>query len=107
MTRAGNSHPECSVVMSCYNASAWLSEALDSVLNQTFQDFELIIVDDGSTDDTRKIIEEYAARETRIVSIVKANSGLADSLNVGVARARGRWVARLDADDVCEPERLE
>lgn len=92
--------------MSCYNASRWVDVAIHSVLNQTFYDFEFIIVDDGSTDGTLDALRRHAARDARIVIIAKANTGLGDSLNVGIRRARGEWIARLDADDVCEPTRL-
>lgn len=99
--------PKISVLMSCYNGSRWLREAIDSVLSQTFVDFELILVDDGSTDETWKIIQSYRDRDNRIVAISKKNTGVADSLNVGISQARGAWVARLDQDDICEPTRLE
>lgn len=98
--------PQISVVMSCYNAERWLAESIESVLAQTWRDFEFIIVDDGSTAETGEIIARFAEMDTRIVPISKPNSGLADSLNKGIARARGMWIARLDADDLCEPERL-
>lgn len=98
--------PAVSVLMSCYNAERWLRESVDSVLSQTFRNLELILVDDGSTDDTRAIIQSYCERDSRIVPLFKSNSGLADSLNAGIAIARGAWIARLDADDLCEPERL-
>lgn len=93
--------------MSCYNASKWLEEAIQSVLDQTYTDFEFIIVDDGSEDDTLAILRRYASMDDRIVVIEKPNTGLADSLNVGMKQARGKWIARLDADDICEPARLE
>ena len=99
--------PLVSVVMSCFNASRWLAEAIDSVLAQTFQDFEFIVVDDGSMDATPGIIQGYADVDSRVVVISKPNTGLADSLNVGIARARGSWIARMDADDVSEPTRLQ
>ena len=98
--------PPISVVMSCYNAERWLAESIESVLLQTWPDFEFIIVDDGSTDRTSQIIGNYAKMDSRIVPVSKANTELADSLNKGVACARGIWIARLDADDLCEPERL-
>lgn len=98
--------PPISVVMSCYNAQRWLAESIESVLNQTWRDFEFIIVDDGSIDETSRIIRRYAAQDPRIVQLSKPNTGLADSLNTGIARARGVWIARLDADDLCLPERL-
>jgi glycosyltransferase involved in cell wall biosynthesis len=98
---------EISVVMSCYNASRWLHEAIDSVLSQTFEDFEFLIVDDGSSDETWNIIQSFRDKDQRIVPISKKNTGLADSLNIGIALAKGSWIARLDADDLCEPTRLE
>ncbi len=93
--------------MSCYNGSRWLVEAIDSVLAQTFKNFELILVDDGSKDNTPEIIKAYADRDARVVAVPKKNTGLADSLNAGLALAKGAWVARIDQDDLCEPYRLE
>ena len=98
---------EISVLMSCYNGSRWLSEAIDSVLAQTFKNFEFILVDDGSKDNTLEIIRAYAERDARVVAVSKINTGLADSLNTGLALAQGAWVARIDQDDLCEPCRLE
>lgn len=106
MTAVESGAPLISVVMSCYNAERWLAESIESVLSQTWRNFEFIIVDDGSTDETGRIIAGFAAQDARIVPISKPNTGLADSLNIGIARARGTWIARLDADDLCEPERL-
>lgn len=99
--------PAISVLMSCYNAARWLDLAIKSVLNQTFTDFEFIIINDGSLDNTLDIIERFAATDTRIVVVTKPNSGLSDSLNSGIQKARGAWIARLDADDICLPTRLE
>jgi glycosyltransferase involved in cell wall biosynthesis len=100
-------NPEVTVLMSCYDASRWLRSAIDSVLCQTFENFEFILVDDGSADETWNIIKAYRDRDQRIIAIRKANTGLSDSLNVGIANARGAWIARLDADDLCEPNRIE
>lgn len=107
MSQESHFNPEVSVLISCYNANQWLHEAIDSVLGQTFKSFELILIDDGSTDNTSDIIKEYCKRDARIIPLFKSNTGLADSLNVGIAIARGTWIARLDADDLCEPSRLE
>jgi len=93
--------------MSCYNGSRWLESAINSVLYQTLLDFEFIIVDDGSTDNSLDIIKHYAGRDPRIIVLAKSNTGLTDSLNRGIEIARGEWIARLDADDICEPTRLE
>lgn len=107
MNELQSSVPSVSVLLSCYNGARWLDKAINSVLSQTFKDFEFIIVDDGSTDNSAQIIKRFSEQDTRIVVISKDNTGLADSLNLGVQRARGLWIARLDADDVCEPTRLE
>lgn len=96
-----------SVLMSCYNAERWLSSAIESVLAQTFQDFEFILINDGSNDNTWALIQSYYNKDHRIVPINKPNSGLADSLNQGIKIAQGQWIARLDADDICLPNRLE
>ncbi len=101
------SQPRVTVLMSCYNAEKWLRDAIESVLFQTFTDFEFVIVNDGSRDSTLKIIRSYASKDSRIVVVNKKNTGLADSLNRGIHIARGQWIARLDADDLCEPGRLE
>lgn len=102
-----NLHPRISVVMSCFNAGKFLAEAIESVLQQTFTDFEFILIDDGSTDDTLDIIKRYALKDSRVVLIEKENTGLTDSLNIGIRASRGKWIARLDADDVALPNRLE
>jgi hypothetical protein len=97
--------PTVSVLMAVYNGEAWLREAIDSILGQTFTDLEFVIVDDGSTDGSADIIASY--RDPRIRSIRNArNSGLTRSLNLGLAECRGALVARQDADDVSEPSRL-
>lgn len=95
------------VLMSVYNGERWLEESIISVLNQTFTDFEFIIVDDGSTDQTAEILEQFTQRDSRVRVLTKGNSGLADSLNYGISHSRGEWIARIDADDICEPSRLE
>lgn len=107
MNKLHSVSPAISVLLSCYNGARWLDEAINSVLSQTFGDFEFIIVDDGSTDNSPEIIKRFAEQDARIAVIGKSNTGLADSLNVGIRQARGEWIARLDADDICEPARLE
>lgn len=98
-------HPAVSVVMSVFNGEKFLREAIDSILGQTFRDFEFLIVNDGSRDRTRSILESY--RDHRIVTIHQENAGLARSLNRAIRIARGEYVARQDADDVSLPHRLE
>lgn len=99
--------PEVSILMSCYNGSRWLSEAIESILIQTYKSFELLLVNDGSTDDTWNIIQFYKNLDNRIIAINKKNTGLADSLNLGINMARGRWIVRIDQDDICDTKRLE
>ncbi len=85
--------------MATYNGERFIREAIDSILNQTFSDFEFIIVDDGSTDDTAQIIQSYS--DERIIYIKKElNSGIADSLNIGLVESKGVYIARMDDDDV-------
>lgn len=93
--------------MSVYNGARWLNEAISSVLNQTFTNFEFIIVNDGSTDQSIEIVKHYQQLDSRIVLINKSNTGLADSLNCGLKKARSTWIARIDADDLCETQRLK
>ena len=96
---------EVSIVMSVYNAEKYLREAIDSMLNQTFTNFEFIIVNDGSTDDSLKIIESY--RDERIVILNQKNTGLAKALNKGIDKSKGNFIARMDADDISLPDRLQ
>ena len=99
--------PRISVVMSVYNGEWHLAEAIDSILGQTMSDFELIVIDDGSTDGTPRILEEYAARDDRVrVVRNESNLGLTLSLNRGLGLARGEYFARQDADDISRPQRL-
>ncbi len=102
----GKEVPDVTVLMSVYNGERWLEEVIRSILGQTFANFEFVIVNDGSTDSSLKIIKRFAGQDSRIHIIDKPNSGLADSLNQGINIARGKWIARIDADDLCEPERL-
>lgn len=93
--------------MPAYNVEKYVEEAIDSILAQTFPDFELIIVNDGSRDKTKQIIQRRALRDKRIVFIdSEQNRGVATSLNVGIQVARGKYIARMDADDIVLPERL-
>ena len=98
--------PRISVVLPVYNGEQHLNEAVGSILNQTFQDFELIIVDDGSTDATPAILEEFARSDGRIRLYKQTNSGLVASLNRLCRLARGAYIARMDADDISLPERF-
>ncbi len=96
-----------SVVMSVYNAEKHLDEAIQSILNQTYKNFEFIIINDGSTDKSLEIIEKYKSQDTRIVFISRENRGLVASLNEGIELAQGKYIARMDADDISLPQRFE
>ncbi len=98
--------PKVSVITPTYNCKPFLSEAIESVLAQTFQDWELIIIDDGSTDNTRAAIERFF-NDPRVVYIFQENRGLACARNSGFKAAKGEYLALLDADDRWKPERLK
>ena len=93
--------------MSAYNAERYIAEAIESILQQTYQDFEFIIIDDGSSDQTRSILDLYAKKDNRIRLIInQKNLGLIASLNKGIDHANGAWIARIDADDIALPDRF-
>jgi len=99
-----SSEPRVSVVIATYNRSAFLPSTLQSVLEQRFQDFELIVVDDGSSDDTRQTVAPY---ESRIRYFYQENKGPSAARNFGVRQARAPWIAIQDSDDLCAPNYLE
>jgi len=99
-------NPKVTVLMSVYNGERYLQKAIDSILGQTFNDFEFLIVNDGSTDKTVEILENYNDPRIKIINNEK-NIGLTKSLNKGLKLARGEYIARQDADDISMPERLE
>ncbi len=98
--------PKITVLLSVYNDEKYIGKAIDSILSQTFKDFELLIIDDSSTDKTRDIIQSYKDPRIRLVKNNK-NIGITKSLNKGLKTARGIYIARLDSDDISCPERLE
>ena len=99
--------PTVSVVLPVYNGAQYLAEAISSILAQTFENFELIMIDDGSTDMSPQILTEYARHDSRIRVIVRENRGLATTLNESIDVARGKWIARMDQDDIALPHRFE
>ncbi|HCN82257.1 MAG TPA: hypothetical protein DIT07_01365, partial [Sphingobacteriaceae bacterium] len=100
-----SSEPAVTVLMPAYNAEKNIAEAISSVLQQTFSDFELLIINDGSTDDTEKIIRSFS--DPRIVVINQTNHGVAAALNTGLKYSKAKYIARFDADDICFPDRLQ
>jgi len=98
--------PLITVLMPVYNGVTYLNEAIDSILNQTFQNFEFIIIDDGSTDNSVKIIKSYDDNRIRLVEN-RNNLGQSETLNKGLSLTRGNYIARMDQDDISIPERLK
>ncbi|KAA3661579.1 MAG: glycosyltransferase family 2 protein, partial [Chloroflexi bacterium] len=99
-------NPTVSVIIPSYNYANFLPEAVESIFNQTFQDFEVIVVDDGSTDNTQEVVQTFMVRD-RFHYIYQENQGLAATRNTGLRAAKGDFVAFLDADDIILPNKLE
>jgi len=98
-------NPQITVLMPAYNAGAYIKTAIESVLAQTYADFELLIINDGSEDNTLALIKSFT--DTRIRLIDQPNKGLIDTLNESIDKAKGKYIARMDADDICLPNRLQ
>lgn len=99
--------PTISVVIPVYNVERYLRRCLDSVMQQTFSDWEAVCVNDGSSDGSRAILQEFADRDSRFRIIDKENGGVSDARNVGVANALGEYVIFLDSDDLIHPQTME
>ncbi len=99
--------PKISVVMATYNRADTVPRAIESILNQTFKDFEFIIVNDGSADETQTILESYTQRDRRVKIVVQKNEGPARARNHGVQHAKGKYIAFMDDDDLSLPARLD
>lgn len=97
--------PQISVLMPVYNAASYLREAVESILGQDFKDFELICVNDGSTDDSGKILASYTDPRLRVITQLQ-NQGIVNTLNNGLAECRGEYIARMDSDDIAMHERF-
>lgn len=98
--------PFLSVILPVYNGEKYLADAIDSVLVQTYINFELIIINDASTDGSLKILESYLKRDPRIRVITRANRGLPATLNEAVDNSQGKYIVRMDQDDICHPDRF-
>lgn len=103
----GAAPPRISVLMPVFNTAAFLPQALESIRNQTFTDYEFVVIDDGSSDGSTDILRRYAATEPRMRLFVRANRGLIATRNELVAEARGELIAWMDSDDLSHPERLQ
>ena len=98
--------PLVTVIIPVYNAEKYIAQTIQSVLQQTFQDFEIIVLNDGSKDQSGEIIQKLQQTDSRIYYIPKSNSGVSDTRNIGIANAKGKYLAFLDADDLWKPENL-
>ena len=99
--------PKISVIVPVYNTEMYLRRCIDSVLTQSYKDFELLLIDDGSKDSSGAICDEYAARDSRVKVFHKENGGVSSARNAGLAIASGDWIMHLDGDDWIEPDMLE
>lgn len=99
--------PEISVIVPIYNVEKWLERCVRSICNQTFKDYEILLINDGSTDSSEKIIQQYAKRDLRIRAYSKKNGGLSDARNYGLKFARGKFVVFVDSDDFLDSHYLE
>lgn len=99
--------PQVSVLMPAYNAAQTIVPALDSILRQTLMEIELVAVDDGSTDNTPAILDAYASRDPRVKLVHSDHRGIVVALNAGIAQCQAPFIARMDADDISHPSRLE
>ena len=99
--------PKISIIIPMWGVEKYLRRCLDSVLNQTFQDWQAICVDDGSPDKSGEIAEEYATRDKRFVVVHKENGGLSDARNFGIPYATGQYIMYLDSDDFIHPQTME
>jgi glycosyltransferase involved in cell wall biosynthesis len=96
-----------SVLMPCYNAAQTIDEAVESLLAQSYEHFEILAVDDGSTDDTLARLSEWTSRDDRLRVVTQENTGIIGALNLGLGHCQGEFIARMDADDRCHPDRLK
>ncbi|WP_353067119.1 glycosyltransferase family 2 protein [Arcanobacterium hippocoleae] len=101
-----NFTPLVSVLVPCYNTEKYLKECIDSILSQSLTNIEIICINDGSTDTTQQILEEYAKQDSRLTVINKENSGYGAAMNCGLAAAKGEYIAILESDDFMEPDAL-
>ncbi len=98
--------PKISVVMPIYNCAQYLEEALASLFIQTFSDFEILAINDGSTDGSLKILEKFSKIDNRLRIITQKNAGIVEALNRGINEAKSEYIARMDGDDVSFPNRF-
>lgn len=99
--------PQISVIVPIYNVDSYLDNCITSIINQTFRDLEIILIDDGSTDNSSSICDNYANNDTRIIVIHKKNEGLSKARNTGIKIAKGKYISFVDGDDYIHPQMME
>ena len=102
-----NRNPKVSIIIPIYNAQMHLKRCIDSVLKQDFEDFELLLMDDGSKDSSPEICDEYKKKDGRVIVVHKDNSGVSDTRNMAISLARGEYLQFLDSDDWITPDMYE
>lgn len=102
-----NKNPKISVIVPVYNVEKYLRRCIDSILAQTFTDFELLLIDDGSKDSSGEICDEYARNDERVRVFHKENGGVSSARNLGLDNAKGEWVSFVDADDIIYSNNLD
>lgn len=107
MNEGYNVLPKISIIVPVYNAEPYLPQCIDSILSQAFSNFELLLIDDGSSDSSSTICDDYAQRDSRVVVFHKTNRGVSSARNIGLENARGEWIYFADADDIVDPHALE
>ena len=103
-SKAASVKPKVSIVVPIYNVEKYLNECVDSILNQSLKDIEEILVDDGSPDNCGKIVDEYAAKDSRVVPVHQKNSGYSVAVNKGIDLAKGEYIGIIESDDFIEPD---
>ena len=99
--------PKISIIVPCYNQAQYLDECLQSVLDQTYQDWECIIVNDGSPDNTEEVAKKWVEKDRRFIYLLKENGGVSSARNFGIEKANGEWILPLDGDDKIAEKYLE
>ncbi|MGX2973256.1 glycosyltransferase family 2 protein, partial [Helicobacter sp. T3_23-1059] len=100
-------NPKISIIIPCYNVERYVRECVESVLNQTLREIEIIIVNDGSTDGTGEILHEVANKDKRIILITQENGGYGVAVNNGIAKAKGEYIGIVESDDFINPQMYE
>ena len=99
--------PLVSVIVPAYNAEAFIGDTLDSIINQTYTNLEVLVVDDGSQDRTPEIVESIAQKDPRVILLRQSNAGVAAARNLAIQKSTGDYIAPIDADDIWYPQKLE